>query len=61
MNCVKRSNSSALNLLKIIVNNFASFRDQAIYKEREGIVNQNLKFMSQTIRIQIELVFDFHL
>jgi hypothetical protein len=61
VNCVKRSNSSALNLLKIIVNNFASFRDQAIYKEREGIVNQNLKFMSQTIRIQIELVFDFHL
>lgn len=32
VNCVKKSEHSALNLLKLIVENFQSYRDEAIYK-----------------------------
>ncbi|CAG2165674.1 unnamed protein product [Oppiella nova] len=32
LNCIQESDSKATNLLKLIVNNFSSFRDQTIYR-----------------------------
>lgn len=36
MNCVKRSNSGAQTLLKLIIDNFKSFRDEATYDGEKG-------------------------
>ncbi len=36
-NCIRLCNESAQTLIKMIVSNFASFQDTAVYKGKTGI------------------------
>lgn len=55
--CVEQSNGSALELLKLIVNDFACFRDEYIFKDEKGKL-RNLKGFNN-VHIVLKFIFQF--